>query len=68
MKKVLVTGSTGFVGSRLCRDLLEHGYIVNALQRKTSDLSSLMSLDVRLIEGDINDLESLRQAMTDVTH
>ncbi len=67
MKKVLVTGSTGFVGSRLCRELLEHGYTVNALHRKTSDLSSLTGLDVRLVEGDINDLESLRRAMTDVT-
>ena len=68
MKKVLITGSTGFVGSRLCREMLEHGYTVNALHRKSSDLSSLKDLDVRLIEGDINDLESLRRAMTDVTY
>ena len=37
--KVLVTGATGFLGTRVVRDLLARGHEVRALVRATSDLS-----------------------------
>ncbi|MBT4127937.1 MAG: NAD-dependent epimerase/dehydratase family protein, partial [Nitrospina sp.] len=34
---VVVTGATGFIGSHLVDYLIEHGCIVHALVRETSD-------------------------------
>ena len=41
IRRVLVTGAHGFIGSHLTRALLEHGYEVGILSRDTSDLSRL---------------------------
>jgi len=38
---VLVTGATGFLGSHLCRTLVERGHRVEAFRRQSSDLSRL---------------------------
>ena len=35
----LVTGATGLVGSHLIAALIQHGYPVRAMKRKTSNLS-----------------------------
>ncbi|MBE9592795.1 MAG: NAD-dependent epimerase/dehydratase family protein, partial [Proteobacteria bacterium] len=59
---VLVTGSTGFLGSRIVEILLEKGYKVRAFVRKTSKIEKLKKLDVEICFGDIADLASLRQA------
>lgn len=59
----LVTGATGFLGSNLCKELLEHGYAVRALCRQSSDVSILRNFDVDLVQGDISDIDSLRKAM-----
>lgn len=37
-KKIFVTGASGFIGSNLCRDLVEMGYSIIALKRKDSNL------------------------------
>jgi dihydroflavonol-4-reductase len=60
---VLVTGATGFVGSRLCRALLAEDRRVRALHRPTSNLSALEGLRLELITGDILDPESLARAV-----
>lgn len=41
MKRILVTGATGFVGRRLCRVLLERGDAVVAVVRKSSPTDGL---------------------------
>ena len=61
-KTVLVTGANGFVGARLCEVLLERGYTVRALVRKTGDLSRLAGIGVALVYGELGDPESLRNA------
>jgi dihydroflavonol-4-reductase len=60
---VLVTGSTGFIGSNLCRALIERGEAVRALHRAASPLTLLEGLPVEHVIGDITVPETLRPAM-----
>ena len=61
MKKVLVTGADGFIGSHLSEMLLEQGYKVKALSQYNSfnywgwleDIDRLNEIEV--INGDIRD-------------
>lgn len=55
----LVTGSTGFLGSHLCRALVGAGHAVRALHRPTSSLEALEGLPVETVLGDILDPVSL---------
>lgn len=64
--KVLVTGANGFVGAILCRKLIERGDRVVGLVRKTSDLSLLEHVPVRLIVGSLEDRASLSHAVQNV--
>ncbi len=62
MMKVLVTGATGFTGSRLVPRLLDQGAEVTCLVRPQSDAARLPS-QVRIIRGDLGNTDSLHQAM-----
>ena len=62
--KAFVTGGTGFVGANLIRLLLQQKYQVKALVRSKSCLDNLKSLDIELVEGNLNQ-ESLAQQMTE---
>jgi dihydroflavonol-4-reductase len=62
MKK-LVTGSTGFIGSAITRELLKEGVEVKVLIRKTSDTRNIDSLDVERVYGDIRDCDSMKKAL-----
>jgi nucleoside-diphosphate-sugar epimerase len=53
--RILVTGATGFLGSRLTRRLVEEGYPVRALVRMRSDVRLLKSLAVDISIGDLAD-------------
>ena len=59
--KAFVTGGTGFVGANLVRLLLEQGYEVRALVRQSSCLDNLQSLDIEIVEGDLNSNELTQQ-------
>jgi len=61
--KAFVTGGTGFLGRHLVELLVEAGWQVTALHRKTSDISHLQKPEVKLVAGDVTDIESLRKAM-----
>jgi nucleoside-diphosphate-sugar epimerase len=58
----LVSGATGFLGSRLAMVLTHRGYRVRALARSTSDLSRLSALGVEIVTGDVGDRDSLVRA------
>jgi dihydroflavonol-4-reductase len=60
---VLVTGATGFVGSQLCRALVERGDRVRAFHRATSSLVGLEGLEVEHFIGDLTQPETLAPAM-----
>lgn len=68
MKKALVTGANGFVGSCLCRELLANGYEVTALHREGSDISSLSGLQVKLVVGDIRQRDVIKSAFEGVEY
>jgi dihydroflavonol-4-reductase len=64
MKK-LVTGSTGFIGSAIARELIKDGEEVKVLIRKTSDIRNIDKLDVEKAYGDIRDTDSMKKALKD---
>jgi dihydroflavonol-4-reductase len=64
--KALVTGSTGFVGSALCRGLLEQGITVRAFHRPTSLPRLLEGLDVEHFEGNLTQPQTVQAAMQGV--
>ncbi len=65
-KTALVTGSTGFIGSHLCRQLLAAGYQLRAFHRPTSSLTLINDLEVDHVLGDITQPSSLAAAMRGV--
>lgn len=64
MSKILVTGATGNVGSRLVRILSSRGASVRAFVRKPG--SAAFGPNVEIVSGDLNDEASVRQALTGV--
>lgn len=74
MKKVLVTGADGFIGSHLTESLLEQGYDVKAFTYYNSfntwgwlDSFSKEKLDeIEIFSGDIRDPNGVREAMKGV--
>ena len=65
---VLVTGATGFVGSRIVHALRAQGHDVRALVRRPERGNHLRALGVELAQGDITDPASLRAALSGCTH
>ena len=67
MKKVLVTGATGFLGQYLIKRLLQENISVRALYRDENKRSaiSLETENIEWVKGDILDVFSLEDAMMD---
>lgn len=73
MKKVLITGADGFIGSHLVEFLLEKGYEINALCIYNSsgswgwleNISDEKKRQINVILGDIRDPLCVKQAMRD---
>jgi nucleoside-diphosphate-sugar epimerase len=61
--KVLITGATGFTGSRVVPLLSDSGYEVRCFVRETSDRSRLETLPVEWVTGDLSDTEALTSAL-----
>ena len=73
IKKVLITGGAGFIGSHLADELLKHNYEVVVLdnldpqvhgtERKRPDY---LHDDVQLIVGDVRDKDKVKEALSGV--
>jgi len=59
---VLVTGATGFVGSRVVRVLVEDGLRVRALSRRPDAARAVLGAGVEVVAGELGDPASLRAA------
>lgn len=55
--RVLVTGGAGYIGTVLCRQLVEAGHEVAVVDRFFWGREPLAGLDVRTISGDVRDLD-----------
>lgn len=66
LPKILVTGATGFLGSRLIELLIQRHYPVRALARKLSNIEKLKGLQAEIFFGDVADIESLKSAFEGV--
>lgn len=66
MSRALVTGATGFTGSRTVPLLIEQGYCVRCLVRSSSDRSVLAGNTVEWFGGDLADPHKLELSMKGV--
>jgi nucleoside-diphosphate-sugar epimerase len=64
--RYFVTGATGFIGSRLVRQLVSAGHDVVALIRRPSDGPPLEALGVEVARGDIREPATLAPPMAGV--
>ncbi len=66
MKKMLVTGATGNVGSRVVRELQGRGVSVRAFVRDPDKAVAMLGDGVELVSGDFSNPESMRRALEGV--
>jgi uncharacterized protein YbjT (DUF2867 family) len=65
--RCLVTGATGYIGSRLVPELLATGYSVRCLARSTGKLRDHpWAGQVEAVRGDVTDADSVSAAMEDI--
>lgn len=62
MKKVLVTGATGFVGFHVAKLLSEKKFPVRALVRPETESGYLKHYDIEIVYGDLRNRESVMRA------
>lgn len=60
--KTLVTGATGFVGTKLTKKLLDLGHDVRIVSRSGRAPDELSHLKLDVMKGDVANVESMRQA------
>ncbi len=62
--RVFITGSTGFIGTELVKELIQAGHQVRGLTRSEDGAEQLKKMGAEAHRGDITDLESLRSGAT----
>ena len=63
MKKVFVTGATGFIGEKLCYTLADKGFKVMALYRSEEKAKRLQHNNIELYKGNISNVAGLEKAI-----
>src|SRR5215213_8018520 len=73
VKRILITGGAGFIGSHVADNLLRHGYEVRALDCLSPQVHgggavrpSYLDPDVELLVGDVRDPDTVRKALRGV--
>ena len=67
MRKAIVTGSNGFIGTALCKELSRQGISVIAVVRnKEENVSSIESLrGLRIVYSDLSEFKNLHEVISD---
>lgn len=63
MKKVFITGGSGFVGQNLIPLLVGKGYLVSALARSQSAIEKVEKLGAVAIKGDLNNRQAIAEGV-----
>jgi nucleoside-diphosphate-sugar epimerase len=66
--KAFITGATGFVGSHLADRLIDNGFEVYCLKRKTSSLKWLEGKKVNYVDGDLFSNDVLENTIKDMDY
>ena len=56
--RIFITGATGFIGTKLVKELLQAGHQVRGLARSNDSADQLRAAGVEVQPGSIEDLES----------
>jgi len=62
--RVFVTGSTGFIGTELVKELVAAGHQVRGLTRSDAGEEQLKAVGAEILRGDFTDLDCLRKGAT----
>ncbi|WP_292008463.1 NAD-dependent epimerase/dehydratase family protein [Chryseobacterium sp.] len=65
MKKIFITGVTGYIGGSIAVKLLAKNYQVYGLVRKDTDIEVLTSMGMHCIKGDIHNENIIRSAIAE---
>ncbi|MCE4066659.1 NAD-dependent epimerase/dehydratase family protein [Chryseobacterium gleum] len=66
MKKILITGITGYIGGSIAKKLLEKSYEVTGLVRSESHVQELESLGIKTVVGNIHNEDLIKTAVAGV--
>ena len=66
MRKVLVTGSTGFIGIEVSRQLVEHGLLPRLMVRRPVRDLMLRNLEAEIMQADIRSPQSLQRVLSGI--
>ncbi|MBO9694342.1 NAD-dependent epimerase/dehydratase family protein [Chryseobacterium sp.] len=66
MKKVLITGITGYIGGSIAKKLLDRNYEVTGLVRNEAHVQELESLGIKTVVGNIHNEDLIKTAVADV--
>jgi uncharacterized protein YbjT (DUF2867 family) len=63
--RVFVTGGTGHSGSSIIPELIAAGHEVTGLARSNKAAAALSALGAKVLRGDLQDLDGLKEAAAD---
>ena len=66
LKKILITGATGFIGSHLTRKLTEEGFEVGIIKRENSNIRRISDLikNLSIYDADLRDIHEVSKVIS----